>query len=68
MGDSLNTEDFEKLGELGAGNGGVVNKVQHSRSGQIMARKVNTGEWVREMAGLSTRSNTPAAGRSWHAR
>lgn len=37
----LNSDDLEKLGELGAGNGGVVNKVRHS-SGQIMARKVGT--------------------------
>lgn len=34
-------EDFEKLGELGAGNGGVVMKVRHKESGLIMARKVN---------------------------
>jgi len=36
----LNTEDFEKLGELGAGNGGVVNKERHRPSGLIMARKL----------------------------
>ena len=36
----LNTDDFEKLGELGAGNGGVVNKEKHKPSGLIMARKV----------------------------
>lgn len=36
----LNDEDFEKLGELGAGNGGVVAKVLHKPSGLIMARKV----------------------------
>ena len=35
-------EDFEKLGELGAGNGGVVAKVLHRTSGLIMARKVFT--------------------------
>lgn len=34
-------EDFEKLGELGAGNGGVVTKVLHHPSGLIMARKVS---------------------------
>lgn len=34
-------EDFEKLGELGAGNGGVVMKVRHKKYGLIMARKVN---------------------------
>uniref|UniRef100_A0A2P2I139 mitogen-activated protein kinase kinase n=1 Tax=Hirondellea gigas TaxID=1518452 RepID=A0A2P2I139_9CRUS len=36
----LNTDDFEKLGELGAGNGGVVNKERHKPSGLIMARKL----------------------------
>lgn len=35
-------EDFEKLGELGAGNGGVVMKVRHKKYGLIMARKVAT--------------------------
>ncbi|KAL1139314.1 hypothetical protein AAG570_006300 [Ranatra chinensis] len=33
-------DDFEKLGELGAGNGGVVMKVRHKPSGLIMARKL----------------------------
>uniref|UniRef100_A0A0B6ZVK9 mitogen-activated protein kinase kinase n=1 Tax=Arion vulgaris TaxID=1028688 RepID=A0A0B6ZVK9_9EUPU len=33
-------EDFEKLGELGAGNGGVVTKVLHHPSSLIMARKL----------------------------
>jgi len=33
-------EDFEKLGELGAGNGGVVAKVLHRPTGLIMARKM----------------------------
>lgn len=37
----LNAEDFEKLAELGAGNGGVVTKVLHKPSGLIMARKVS---------------------------
>ena len=36
----LNSDDLEKLGELGYGNGGVVNKVLHKPSNQIMARKV----------------------------
>lgn len=36
----LSVEDFKNLGELGAGNGGVVTKVLHKRSGLIMARKV----------------------------
>lgn len=33
-------EDFEKLGELGAGNGGVVMKVRHKKYGLVMARKL----------------------------
>ena len=37
----LNTDDFEKLEELGAGNGGVVTKVLHKPSNLTMARKVN---------------------------
>ncbi|KYN41466.1 Dual specificity mitogen-activated protein kinase kinase dSOR1 [Trachymyrmex septentrionalis] len=32
-------EDFEKLGELGSGNGGVVTKVKHKKYGLIMAMK-----------------------------
>jgi mitogen-activated protein kinase kinase 1 len=36
----LSDDDFDKLGELGAGNGGVVTKVRHRSSGLIMARKV----------------------------
>ena len=36
----MKDEDFEKLFELGAGNGGVVAKVRHKPSGTIMARKV----------------------------
>lgn len=36
----LSDDDFEKLGELGAGNGGVVMKVKHKSSGLIMARKL----------------------------
>ncbi|XP_011707624.1 PREDICTED: dual specificity mitogen-activated protein kinase kinase dSOR1 [Wasmannia auropunctata] len=32
-------EDFEKLGELGSGNGGVVTKVRHIKYGLIMAMK-----------------------------
>lgn len=37
----LSAEDMDKLGELGAGNGGVVTKVSHRPSGLIMARKVS---------------------------
>ena len=36
----LKDEDFENLGELGSGNGGVVTKVRHKPSGIIMARKM----------------------------
>ncbi|XP_003746034.1 dual specificity mitogen-activated protein kinase kinase 1 [Galendromus occidentalis] len=36
----LTVEDFENLGEIGSGNGGVVNKVLHKPSGLIMARKL----------------------------
>jgi len=37
----LSDDDFDKLGELGAGNGGVVTRVRHRPSGLIMARKVS---------------------------
>lgn len=37
----LKDDDFEKICELGAGNGGVVFKVSHRPSGLIMARKVS---------------------------
>lgn len=36
----LKDDDFEKISELGAGNGGVVFKVSHKPSGLVMARKV----------------------------
>ncbi|XP_065312928.1 dual specificity mitogen-activated protein kinase kinase 1-like isoform X3 [Gordionus sp. m RMFG-2023] len=36
----LNAEDFENLGELGAGNGGVVTKALHKPTGTLMARKM----------------------------
>lgn len=39
----LKDDDFEKICELGAGNGGVVFKVSHRPSGLIMARKVSRG-------------------------
>lgn len=42
----LKDDDFERLSELGAGNGGVVTKVQHRPSGLIMARKVSGGGWA----------------------
>ncbi|XP_043193905.1 dual specificity mitogen-activated protein kinase kinase dSOR1-like isoform X2 [Amphibalanus amphitrite] len=40
VGGLLQAEDLEKLGELGAGNGGVVIKVRHKPTGIIMARKL----------------------------
>lgn len=40
----LKDDDFERISELGAGNGGVVTKVQHKPSGLIMARKVRRQE------------------------
>lgn len=36
----LKDDDFHRICELGAGNGGVVNKECHKPSGIIMARKV----------------------------
>lgn len=36
----MKDDDFEKISELGAGNGGVVFKVSHKPSGLVMARKV----------------------------
>ncbi|GFS40221.1 hypothetical protein NPIL_281261 [Nephila pilipes] len=36
----LSVDDFENLGELGAGNGGVVTKVLHKYSKLVMARKL----------------------------
>uniref|UniRef100_A0AAY4EVI5 Dual specificity mitogen-activated protein kinase kinase 2 n=1 Tax=Denticeps clupeoides TaxID=299321 RepID=A0AAY4EVI5_9TELE len=36
----LKDEDFHRICELGAGNGGVVNKVCHKPSGLVMARKL----------------------------
>lgn len=36
----LTADVFDKIGELGAGNGGVVMKVLHRPTGLVMARKV----------------------------
>uniref|UniRef100_A0A8C1R1U1 Dual specificity mitogen-activated protein kinase kinase 2 n=1 Tax=Cyprinus carpio TaxID=7962 RepID=A0A8C1R1U1_CYPCA len=36
----LKDDDFQHISELGAGNGGVVNKVCHKPSGLVMARKL----------------------------
>lgn len=41
----LKDDDFERISELGAGNGGVVTKAQHRPSGLIMARKVRWSGW-----------------------
>ncbi len=38
----MKDEDFAYVAELGAGNGGVVNKVMHKPTGIIMARKVSS--------------------------
>lgn len=40
LGDHLADEDFEKISELGAGNGGVVHCVKHKPTGIIMAKKM----------------------------
>ena len=40
-GEQLKDSQFERLDELGYGNGGVVLKVRHIPSGIIMARKVS---------------------------
>ena len=37
----LTADVFNKVGELGAGNGGVVMKVLHKPTNVVMARKVN---------------------------
>lgn len=37
----LKEQDFERITELGSGNGGVVLKVKHTPSGITMARKVS---------------------------
>ena len=40
LGDLKGDDDFEKLSELGAGNGGVVHCVKHKSTGMIMAKKM----------------------------
>jgi len=40
IGEHLADEEFEKISELGAGNGGVVHCVRHKRTGIIMAKKM----------------------------
>lgn len=48
----LDPDDFIDMGDLGAGNGGVVCKVRHKETGTIMARKM-----IRLEVKASTRSN-----------
>ena len=43
----LKEHDFDRITELGSGNGGVVLKVKHMPSGIIMARKVRAVNGVR---------------------
>lgn len=57
----LKDDDFERISELGAGNGGVVTKVQHKPSGLVMARKV-IGDRLERRAGAS--GAFPGAGRA----
>lgn len=40
LGELRGDEDFEKIKELGAGNGGVVHCVRHKPTGTIMAKKM----------------------------
>ncbi len=40
MGELRGGDDFEKLAELGAGNGGVVHCVRHKTTGMVMAKKM----------------------------
>jgi len=47
--DSTNLDDFQKLEELGTGNGGIVTKVQHRRTGKIIAQKLIHLEVKREV-------------------
>ena len=39
LGELRDDNEFEKMMELGAGNGGVVHCVRHKKSGTILARK-----------------------------
>lgn len=57
----LKDDDFERISELGAGNGGVVTKVQHRPSGLIMARKVrHSWQWATALSPCSV-----GAGGQW---
>ena len=44
LGDLRGDEDFEKLSELGAGNGGVVHCVKHKTTGKILIITTYTGK------------------------
>lgn len=52
VGTELNSEDFCKTGELGAGNGGVVAKVLHKPSALVMARKVGNHPDIIDIGGV----------------
>ena len=39
LGELKSEEDFEKISELGAGNGGVVHCVRHLATGTVIAKK-----------------------------
>ena len=48
-------DDLTVEGELGSGNGGVVLKVRHKKTGTVMAKKVqklinfsNLNDWINE--------------------
>ena len=40
LGELKSEEDFEKMAELGAGNGGVVHCVRHISTGTVIAKKM----------------------------
>jgi len=40
LGELKSEEDFEKIAELGAGNGGVVHCVRHISTGTVIAKKM----------------------------
>ena len=40
LGELKSEEDFEKISELGAGNGGVVHCVRHTSTGTVIAKKM----------------------------
>lgn len=54
----LKDEDFEPICELGAGNGGVVNKVRHKPSGLVMARKVKNDDCLTAVLQVKVKKKT----------